>query len=546
MNALAAYRRLLRNRALVRLFVGEFVSSIGDWLYLVALLIVVYERSGSATLLGLVGAARVVPYILLSVPAGIVADRYERRLVLLATDGARGVLMLGLAWLVAVDGPLPAIVALALLAACFSSFFGPTIGAYIPQLAMDESELGPANSAWASLDNLAFVVGPAIAGVLIGAGGLAPAFLLNAVSFGVIAVVLWRLPRGGGAEPRTADPGSGEAEQASEPRAIPLAPLMGLAALDSADRFVSGGLGVLTVILATQVLGAGEAATGYLNAAIGVGGFLGAIGSGVLVLRANLGVPLVAGGFVFALGVAALGVAPGLGLALAAMAVAAAGSLVMEVVATTVLQRLVPDALRGRTLGTLETVGTLSYAAGSLVLPVAAVAVGVPAALAASACILVAAVVVARLVARPAMLHRPAAAVTVEHLLRLPAFAAIPVPRLEVAARRMTSLPITPGQVVIRQGEPADRLYVIVRGTFLVSQALDSQERLLRRMGPDEVFGEIGLLRGQPRTATVAAESAGLLLALDGRDFLELVGAGSEVAQRFLDLHRGAAALASR
>ncbi|MCU0505590.1 MAG: MFS transporter, partial [Chloroflexi bacterium] len=94
MTTLRVFRGLLANRPLVRLLIGEFVSSIGDWLYLVALLIVVYEWSGAdAVLLGIVGAARVLPYVLLSIPAGIVADRFDRRLVLLVTDVARGVIM---------------------------------------------------------------------------------------------------------------------------------------------------------------------------------------------------------------------------------------------------------------------------------------------------------------------------------------------------------------------------------------------------------------------------------------------------------------------
>ena len=105
--------------------------------------------------------------------------------------------MLAMAALVAFggdDGPLWPIVALAILATCFSSFFGPTIGAFLPSLVGDESRLGPANSAWASLDNLAFIIGPAIGGVLISLSGLTAAFLLNAVSFVVVAVVLWQLP----------------------------------------------------------------------------------------------------------------------------------------------------------------------------------------------------------------------------------------------------------------------------------------------------------------------------------------------------------------
>ena len=98
--ALRAYRGLLKNGPLTRLLAGEFVSSIGDWLYLVALLIVVYEHSQDAVLLGVVGAARVLPYVLLSVPAGIAADRFDRRLILIVTDTARALIMVGIAWLV--------------------------------------------------------------------------------------------------------------------------------------------------------------------------------------------------------------------------------------------------------------------------------------------------------------------------------------------------------------------------------------------------------------------------------------------------------------
>jgi MFS family permease len=94
---LRAYRLLLRNGPLARLLAGEFVSSIGDWLYLVAILILVYEVSQDPLVLGIVGAARVLPYVVLSIPAGILADRYDRRLILLVTDVARGALMLVMA-----------------------------------------------------------------------------------------------------------------------------------------------------------------------------------------------------------------------------------------------------------------------------------------------------------------------------------------------------------------------------------------------------------------------------------------------------------------
>ncbi|MEO6351394.1 MAG: MFS transporter, partial [Candidatus Limnocylindrales bacterium] len=97
MRVIAAYRRVLGNRNLARLLFGEFVSSIGDWLYMVALLVLVWEQTQDAVTLGIIGAVRIIPYILLSVPAGIVADRYDRRLVLLVTDIARGVIMIVIA-----------------------------------------------------------------------------------------------------------------------------------------------------------------------------------------------------------------------------------------------------------------------------------------------------------------------------------------------------------------------------------------------------------------------------------------------------------------
>src|SRR5215203_1479382 len=94
MGVIAAYRRVLTNGPLARLLVGEFVSSIGDWLYLVAMLVLIWNEASDPIVLGLIGAARVIPYILLSVPAGIVADRFDRRKVLMVTDVARGLIML--------------------------------------------------------------------------------------------------------------------------------------------------------------------------------------------------------------------------------------------------------------------------------------------------------------------------------------------------------------------------------------------------------------------------------------------------------------------
>ena len=75
MRVVAHYRALLANGPLTRLLAGEFISAIGDWLYIVALLVVIYTETSDPLLLGVFGAVRSLPYIVLSVPAGVIADQ---------------------------------------------------------------------------------------------------------------------------------------------------------------------------------------------------------------------------------------------------------------------------------------------------------------------------------------------------------------------------------------------------------------------------------------------------------------------------------------
>lgn len=94
------------------------------------------------------------------------------------------------------DGSVVAVVAVSIVASAAATFFGPAIWGYLPRVVGDEAQLGPANSAWATLDSLAFIIGPGVAGVLIALGGLPAAFLLNAASFAVCALVLLGPPHG--------------------------------------------------------------------------------------------------------------------------------------------------------------------------------------------------------------------------------------------------------------------------------------------------------------------------------------------------------------
>ena len=542
MSALAAYRGLLANRPLTRLLGGEFVSAIGDWLYIVAILVVIYRETADPTLLGAFGALRTLPYVVLSIPAGIVADRFDRRLILLVTDLARAACMVGMGVLVATNGPVVAIIALSVLAACFSTFFYPAIGAYIPALAGDERQLGPANSAWASLDNVGFVIGPALGGLLVAASGVTFAFAINAATFLVIAAILWGLPPSYGGARSAPKPEATVTPATQEPPAdvrSAVRPMVGIGLLHFTGYLLVGGIPVLTVLLATDVLHAGEAATGLLNTAIGIGGVTGAIVSGALVLRRRLAPALTLGVLSIAGGLVVMGASGFVVGAMVAIALASAGNLVLEVVTTTIFQRVIPDRIRGRGLGVLMTVGTLAEVLGSLMLPILVAAGGPWPILAVLGVVMAAAGGASVLLIGGAATRAPSPfEATLARVARLPLFAGVGSAALERALGKLVAVPVASGDTVVRQGDPADRFYIIESGEYVVSQLTDAGTEIeLRHLGPDDVFGEIGLIRGAARTATVTAMADGVVLALDGSAFLELIGRATSLRGRLLGLY---------
>ncbi len=548
MRAVAVYRDLLRNRVLTRLLVGEFVSGIGDWLYIVALLVLVYRQTHDPASLGLFSAIRMLPYIFLSIPAGVIADRFDRRLVLLVGDLVRAACMVAMGLIVALHGPVLAVMAISIVAACASTFFYPAIGAYIPSLVRDERQLGPANSAWATLDNLGFILGPGLGGLLLAVGGVVAAFLLNALSFVFVAAILWRLPpsRGTARHAPSGGPsadGSQTAAAAARAREVEvrglrrsIRPLTGVVLLQTASWVLAGAVTVLTIILAIDVLKAGEGAAGTLNAAIGVGGVSGAVIAGVLVLRRHLAVPIVAGGLALAIGFAALGVVPFLPVVFLAIAVNSAGHLVLDVLVATILQRVVHESALGRGTGIVMTVGTVGEALGALMVPAAITIFGLGAALTVFGGLALAGVLVGLLLigAAAARAESPFEAI-LARVARLPLFTGVPAARLERALGRLRARPMAAGEVVIRQGAVADLFYIVQSGELVVSvREPDGRAYEARRIGPDGVFGELGLLFGSPRTATVSAVTDGVLLELDGRDFLELVGGAPAIRARLI------------
>jgi len=189
------------------------------------------------------------------------------------------------------------------------------------------------------------------------------------------------------------------------------------------------------------------------------------------------------------------------------------------------------------------TLNTLSGAVGSFVMPVLVASIGAGIALGGAGAATLAASVIGLLLLGGAT-TRPTNPfeTTLLRVAKLPLFAGVRGSQLEAALGHVRPVDVRPGQSIVRQGEPADRFYIIVSGRYTVSETTDAgTEVVLRTLGPDQVFGELGLLNRRARSATVTADEAGTLLEMDGEDFLALVGASGDLRGRLLGLYAGTA-----
>src|SRR3954447_22008993 len=251
-------------------------SQIGDWLYNVALLTVVYERTGSASWVALTTAARVVPIVVLGPLGGVIADRFDRRRVMVVSDVVRAALMLGLA-AVALAG-LPVVLApvLAGLATAASAPYPPCTAATTPRLVPDV-DLPGANALRSVVGMGAIAAGPVVGAVVLLLGPPSTAFLINAVTFSLSALAVLSIPRGPAfAPPRTAgERKSIVADVVLGARALRAHPVA--VRLVGADVVCSVVYGMQTVLLLllSRSLGFGDAGYGYVLAGLGAGGILG-------------------------------------------------------------------------------------------------------------------------------------------------------------------------------------------------------------------------------------------------------------------------------
>jgi MFS family permease len=225
----------------------------------------------------------------------------------------------------------------------------------------------------------AMVVGPALAGVVIGVASVEVAFALNAATFALIAIILLSIP------PARAKPIAAASMPSDEPTTrhdarvrdvVNLPAVTGLIVQEGVTGIAFGALDILAVVLAIDIFSSGEAATGYLTAAIGLGGVIGSLVAGVLILRRRLRPVIVIAVGAFSASLVLLGIASYLAIAFLAITLAATSNLVLDIVRMTIFQRVVPDAYRGRFGGLLMTTGVAAEALGVLVVPILAAAFG--------------------------------------------------------------------------------------------------------------------------------------------------------------------------
>jgi MFS family permease len=372
-------RSALRAPSFRPLLAGIAVSQVGDWAYNLALVTLVYQRTGSALWAGAATAARVIPVVVLGPVGGVLADRLGRRQVMIVSDLARAVLMAALA-LVAASG-LPVLLAplIAALATAAGTPYLPCVAAVTPKL-VPAADLPGANAARSAVTAIGVIAGPALGGLLLLAGSAAIAFTVNAVTFAVAAAFTASIrDRGAFAVTRTtaaAEAPAGLARQiadgAAALRAHPAA--IRLVGADILCSLVYGMQTVLLISVARQA-GLGLHGYGYLFAAIGAGGLIGTSLAG-WAARLPQHVTLAGSLALVGLPMLALPVAHWAPAALLLAACTGAGALCVEIMTETGLQRMLADEVFGRAYGLALPASIGGIAAGALTAPVLAGAFG--------------------------------------------------------------------------------------------------------------------------------------------------------------------------
>lgn len=530
-QVVAALASAVQNEDVRRVELAWGAAIVAEWAHFVALGVFAYEQGG-ASAVGVAGLVRLLPAAAVAPFAASFGDRFRRERFLLAMALLGAAALAGSA-AAAFAGQRTLVFVLAAAVGVSSTLIRPALQALLPSLARTPEELIAANGATSTVESLGTLLGPVAAGVLVSLADVGVVFVFGAGALVAAAGLLMRVHVHGRIE-LAAAPADAKARDmlAAGFRTIAGAPRARLViGLVVAQTFVRGCLNVLIVVVVFRVLGGSAADVGYLTAAIGVGGLLGAVGAMTLEgrrLAVKFGLSLVFWGLPLIL----IAPRPDFAVAVVLLAIVGAANSVEDVAVFTLLQRLVPDHTLTRVLGVLWGLAMGAVAIGSIAAPALVEAIGPRAAFAVVGAILplLALVTYPRL----AEIDRAVAPAAELGLIQaVPMFAPLSIAAKERVAARLVRVSVPAGDVVIRTGDAGDRFYIVGNGALEIAGG-----------GPNanayegDYFGEIALLREVPRTATVTATADSDLYALERDDFLAAVtgypaarAAGEEVVE---------------
>jgi MFS family permease len=412
-----------------------------------------------------------------------------------------------------------------------STLIRPALQALLPSLARTPEELIASNGATSTVESVGTLAGPLFAGVLVSFADVGVVFIGGAGMLLAAAALLARVRVEGRIRLAAAEDQPVRRVIAAGFEAVARAPRPRLlVGLGVAQCFVRGCLNVLIVVAAFDVLHGGAAEVGYLTAAIGVGGLVGAMGAmtlGARQLAVAFGLALVFWGLPITL----IAAGPYFAAVVFLLAIVGAANSVEDVALFTLLQRTVPDDVLTRVLGVFWGLAMGAVAIGSISAPVVVEAVGPrPAFVVVGAILpLLTLATYRRLVD---MDGTAAPAPELELIDRVPIFAPLSIAMKERIAANLVRVAVSAGGLVIRAGDAGDRFYIVSAGELEIDA---SGVRTAAHHG--DYFGEIALLHDVPRTATVRATVDSQLYALQREAFLAAVtghsaahAAGREIA----------------
>jgi MFS family permease len=366
-------------------FAGQLISLVGTWMQQVAQAWLVLQLTGDPVWLGIVATAQVAPVLVIGLFAGVVADSFPKRRVLILTQISMMALAAVLAGLALADAvEVWMIIVLAFLLGIAQSIDMPVRQAFVVEL-VGREDVGNAVALNSAMFNGARVLGPAAAGLAIGAFGVAIAFSLNAVSFLAVIVGLTLMDDQalhlGARIARPQSPRAVIANLAEGLHYVRRTPIVLLAVVVVGTVATAGmNFNVLMPAFAQHDLGSDATGYGFLMAASGVGSLLAA-------LRLAFGgrtrpIRLGTGSVIMGIASVALAVGRVFPYEMILMVIVGYGSILMAATGNTTIQLSVPDHLRGRVMALYTTVFSASTPIGGLSMGAIASAMGTPVAIA--------------------------------------------------------------------------------------------------------------------------------------------------------------------